>query len=362
MNVKFFLLLRRDLLKKVNLIIPFENMKHPSTFLTFYFGFFFLFTFITSEAQDTTTFKPKAEPILKVFANLHSGLSNADNQSAFEVERAYLGFKYQLSREFNIKVNLDIGSPDDISEFSRIRRYAYFKNAALQYSKGFLKIDFGLIDMQHFKLQEEFWGYRYIEKSFSDRFRFGPSADLGMDAIIKLNNFISVDLEMMNGEGYSNLQRDNTFKGGIGTNLKLFDGLLMRFYADFMNKNNTETTLATFVGYKFRDFFKIAGEYNRKFNSDYETGRDRYGYSFYGTFYLPRNLELFARYDYIISNILKDDEAPWSLTDDGSSVIAGIQYSPLKYVRIALNYRDWFPYAKNMTNETYVYLNLEAKL
>lgn len=311
--------------------------------------------------SDSTGFKFKGEPILRVFANFHTGLANDDLQSAFEVERAYLGYIARLRHDLEIKVNLDIGSPDDISEFSRIRRYAYFKNAALKYTWKFITVDFGLIDMQHFKYQEHFWGYRYIERSFSDRFRFGPSADLGADLVLDVHPMLSLDLTLSNGEGYSNLQRDNTLKFGTGFILKPLKGLSLRVYGDIMSKDVIEGTLATFIGYEYKDKFRVAFEYNRKFNADFKSGHDQQGYSAYGTYVIIKKLEVFARYDWITSNILNGDDNPWNLASDGSSVIGGIQYQPFKKLNLALNYRDWVPYAENVSNEYYIYLNLEFK-
>ena len=45
--------------------------------------------------------------------------------------------------------------------------------------QGNIKTWFGLFDMLQFKVQEKFWGYRYLYKSYMDEYRFGSSADLG---------------------------------------------------------------------------------------------------------------------------------------------------------------------------------------
>ena len=105
----------------------------------------------------------------------------------------------------------------------------------------------------------------------------------------------------------------------------------------------------------------MGAEYNYKLNDSYDKNYNRYGYSVYGSWFFLKNLEAFARYDWIVSNVLEEEDAPWNLPEDGSSVIAGIQYQIIRQVRLALNYRDWFPYAANMTKDTYVYLNFEYK-
>jgi hypothetical protein len=316
---------------------------------------------LMAQEKDSTAFKVTGEPILRVFANYHMQIDHESGNSAFEVERAYIGYDADIHPRFSIKINLDIGSPDDVSDYSRIRRYAYFKNAALTYKANWFSTSFGLIDMLHFKLQEDFWGHRYIERSFADRFRFGPSADLGWNLVLYPLKSISFDLCFSNGEGYNNLQRDNTLKLGVGTIVKPLKGLSIRLYGDIMEKSVVEATFAGFIGYRYKELFKIGADYNHKFNESYQEGYQRYGYSVYGSYYFLDNFEVFARYDWIVSNIPENEDFPWNLEDDGSSILAGLQYQPIQQIKISLNYRDWYPYAANLENETYLYLNLEYK-
>jgi hypothetical protein len=322
---------------------------------------FVLVAGIQAQEVKEERFFASGQPILRVFSNFHIGLSGEDTQSAFELERAYLGYQMDLSKAFSAKIVMDVGSPDDISEFSKIRRYGYFKNACLTYKYDFLQVDFGLIDMQHFKLQEQFWGHRYIEKSFADRYKFGPSADLGMDLIFEITPKIRVDLTVSNGEGYTNLQRDDILKTALGIESELFKDFFVRIYSDLMKDEIMESTGAFFAGYKFKKIFTVGAEYNWKLNEDFKDGYNRRGYSAYGSYFLPYNLEVFARYDFVGSNIPEDADRPWSLAIDGSSLIGGIQYQPIPKVRIALSYRDWYPYASDMENLAYIYFNLEFK-
>lgn len=325
-------------------------------------AFFFLITVCAHAQEDIPEKKyPSGAPILRIFANFHAGINEGNKQSAFELERAYIGYRMDLSRAFSMKVNLDVGSPDDISEFSKIRRYAYFKNACLTFKHSFLTVDFGLIDMQHFKLQEDFWGHRYIEKSFADRYRFGPSADLGLDVVLDLDPRLKLDFTLSNGEGYTNLQRDNTMKAALGVESELFQGFFIRAYSDLMEKSVLKSTGVFFLGYRYERRFTVGAEYNWLLNENYEQGNNRRGYSVYGSYILPHNLELFARYDFVKSNIPEGDDTPWDLSNDGSSIIGGIQYQPVKWVKLALSYRDWYPYAGNLENQAFIYLNLEAK-
>jgi len=325
-----------------------------------FFTAIFLFFSDLIYSQETENFSLSGYFYGKVFSNFHYQL-NGNNESAFEVQRAYLGYTYHLSENYTINIKLDIGSPEQESPYDILKRYAYFKNAALTYKNNKLTLNFGLIDLHQFKVQEKFWGHRYIYKSFQDKHKLGSSADLGASAIYDFNDFITVDLTVMNGEGYNQLQIDNSYKSGLGITILPLKDVTIRLYADYIEHENIQTTWTSFIGYKIKDLAKIGAEYNYQTNSGFSKNRNQNGFSGYASVNISEKLELFGRYDKLWSNTLSGEPYNWNITRDGSAVIGGIQYSPIKNIKIALNYQDWYPYAKNLDNESYIYLNLEYK-
>lgn len=318
-----------------------------------------LFFSIVTIAGDSTFVKPKGSVYGKIFSNFHSQINSGDNETAFEIRRAYFGYKSQLSKYFDANIKLDIGSPEDLSEFSQIRRYAYFKNAYISYKRKKFKTYFGIIDILHFKMQEKYWAHRYIDKSFADRYRFGFKADLGWQVVYNWTEWLTTDFTLMNGEGYTKLQYDNTLKGGFGISFFPVKNFVTRFYIDVASKSITQSTLAGFIGYKLNKKLIAGVEYNYRFNEDYEENHNRYGYSIYASFYVLKKLQLFARYDKVNSNILEEEQNPWNLAKDGTAIIGGIEFTPIKYVKLALNYQDWFPWAENTSNRQYIFLSIE---
>lgn len=293
-----------------------------------------------------------------VYSHINYSL-DGENNTAFEVKRAYFGYKRNLDEHFSAEVKLDIGSIDDDSEYALIRRYTYFKNAYLSYRKGNVKTWFGLMDMLQFKVQEKFWGYRYLYKSFMDEHKFGSSADLGTGIQYTPSEILSADLVLSNGEGYKNLQFDNRYRVGFGITLHPVKQLTLRGYYTVHTSEVSQMSVSGFVGYKLKKL-RIGGEYNYEKNDNFIENRNRYGYSLYSTYIFYNNWELFARYDQIYSNILPEEEVPWNLAKDGSAIIAGIQYSPIENIHMALNYQDWVEYAGNGNAEPYLYLSLEV--
>jgi hypothetical protein len=302
------------------------------------------------------------EPIGRVFANYYTGIGQGDNPSAFEVRRAYLGYKFDLDDEFSAQIQLDIGSPDDVSQYSLLRRFAYFKSAYLQYQKGRVNIKFGIIPLQLFKLQESIWNHRYIYKSVLDEHSLGSTADLGASINYKASRSLVLDLTFMNGEGYSQLQADYSYKIGIGFTLRPWKGLIVRCYGDAIQKNENLITLVNFVGWEIKNKLLAGVEYDLRLNDDFETNYDQHVFSGYLSYNITEKFQVFGRYDFITSSVLENQDKPWNLDDDGSAIIAGVQYQPIPKVRLSLNYQDWVPYAQNLNNEAFIYFNVEFRI
>lgn len=323
-------------------------------------GLLFLYSTGIIAQKDTVNITPGRGKVTgRIFANFYTGIGKGDKSSAFEVRRAYFGYKAPLSHHFSAEVKLDIGSPNDLSEYSRIRRYAYFKTAALYYEHNKLFFKCGIFDIDHFDLQERFWNHRYIYKSFQDEHRFGNKADLGASFHYRFLPVLSADITIMNGEGYTDLQRDNSFKTGTGITFTPHASWIFRVFFDFVKKTEFESTISMFGGYT-RNPVAVGFEYNHKINRYDLDGYNQSGISSYIMYQINERFELFARYDRLTSVILPEETVPWNLQDDGSAVIAGIQYQPISIIKVALNYQDWYPWASNMPNQTFIFVNLEV--
>ncbi|RLD58736.1 MAG: hypothetical protein DRJ05_07540 [Bacteroidetes bacterium] len=236
-----------------------------------------------------------------------------------------------------------------------------------------MKINGGMISTKMFKVQERFWGYRYLYKTFPDEYKLGPSADLGISIDYKFNKFISVDFSVLNGEGYKNVILNNgDFKQAIGVTLNPVKGLQFRLYYDLMNNNDTsktedqraiQNTFISFIGYKYKDKVRIAAEYNYQRQHKNMKGEDLFGYSFYGAYIFSEKIEVFGRVDLLNSNKQEDEVEVWNYKKDGTGFLLGFQYKPIKEVKLALNYRNW-QYekpneAETLTPKSFVYVSLE---
>lgn len=302
------------------------------------------------------------KPIGKVYANLNSGLNQNNNPSGYEVKRVYLGYQFDLGDGFSTKLLLDIGSPNDVSEFTLKRRFAYFKNAYLQYKKGKFSVQFGVIPGRQFKVQEGIWGHRYVFKTVMDKHSLGSSADLGATLFYKPAKFISFDVGLLNGEGYAKIQNDNSYKFAVGSTIKPIKGLTLRFYGDFIQKAETQINWVNFISYNFNDKVIAGLEYNTQYNVENVKDEDINTISGYLSYNFTKKWQLFGRYDLVESNTLSEELTPWNLNQDGNRMIGGVQYQIHKKVKLALDYQVWTPRDTDFDNEQFIYFHVEFKI
>lgn len=319
---------------------------------------FALFVSYALQAQDD--FKASGTPFVKVFSNFHYG---SDAKTGFEITRAYLGYKFNMSENWTGNVTLDIGKPDvtigdSLSGSTSLENTVFLKIAALTYKSGNFSVDFGLVGTKNYKEQEKMWGHRYVMKSFQDAYKFGTSADLGVVFNYKLFDMFSIDLSILNGEGYKLLQADNRFRTGLGLTIEPIEGFIIREYADYLpGDNEAQITSATFFGYQ-KEKISAGVEYNIQLNNKTKIDKDLSGYSFYASYDLNEKYEVFGRYDMLSSNTLSGATDPWNTAKNGSAMLAGLQYNPIKYVKIALNYQAWIPEIAGDDMIHYGYLNV----
>ncbi len=340
-------------------------------FFVLFFSVIYTQTF--SQSYTDKDFNITDKLIIKSFINFHADLGDSEvKKTAFEIKRAYFGYAHQFSDNLVGQVILDVQL-----NILHDKYYAFLKIASLTWTpvKG-LKINGGMISPKQFKTQERFWGYRYLYKSYQDEYKMGPSADLGISAEYKFNDYISVDGAFLNGEGYKHVQlRYSDFKLAAGVTVHPVKDLSIRLYYDNMDNKDTsltsefkavQSTYSAFIGYKFKKKFRIAGEYNYQKQFKNIDDKDLFGFSFYSTFIISKKFEVFGRVDLLNSNKIEGETENWFYKGEGTLYLAGLQYNPVKGVKLAANYRFW-SFAKPNEGDrksplSMIYLNVEFKL
>ena len=329
-----------------------------------------------SFSQDNPTkFEPFGKVTATVFANYHYNFTkDVEKKSQFELLRAYFGYNYQFSEKFSTKILFDAGYNQTIDNTGKATSTfaAFLKLASLQYKMNDkFSVEGGMIATHIFDLQEKFYGYRYILETLQDLNGYYSSADLGVKATFVPVKMLEIHAGIYNGEGYKNIQ-DNfgIQKATFDVVVKPVDGLHFKAYYDIMSKKDTAITddkklqtqsiLNFFLGYEKADKFRIGAEYDIIRNAKNEEDRKQDGISAYGT-YILKKFEFFARFDQLASNTLTGETDPWNYAKDYSMVLGGVQYAPVKGVKMALDFRHFTPRKSGLELMNLIYLNFEYK-
>ena len=322
---------------------------------------FLLPLFLSVQANNGTG---EGSAHFKVFWNYNYDFSDSAQQvSAFDLDRVYLGYKYKFNDNVSAKITYDVGKNDAGSNYT-----AFVKIAQLDYKlSSKVKLSMGMIGGKQFNDQEKVWGYRYIYKTLQDENKFGSSADLGVNAEIKLSDNLTTNIFALNGEGYKNPQdADGNQRFGLNLIYDFSDKLKMKFYYDTQASESSESlnNIGLFAGYKSGGY-SIGAEYNKMENgTTYKNPVDNHnldGISIYNRYSINDKYEIFARYDQISSNVVDGATNSWNYDDDGSLIIIGTQYKANNGVKFSLNGRG-FSYENLDTNLFEVYFNVEFKL
>jgi len=328
----------------------------------------FLFAFTTLFGQEVKEeFKPSGRGIGTIFFFYGHNLDNdADQRSAFVLERAYLGYGYNFTKTVSAKVIFDVGYDSTVKTYT-----AYAKNAMLDWTfVPKAKLSVGLIGCKQFDTQESFWAHRYVLKTFADQYSLGTSADLGFNFEINPSDKWMFNVFMLNGDGYKALQdADGLHRYGANVIAKPTKGLILKLHYDFNpseveDEDVTITNFTAFAGYAFNERATLGLEYNflnngENFRKPFED-KSLGGISIYGSYKINNKYEVFGRYDNLQSNELDGETENWNYGKDGSLILIGAQYNITKLVDIALNYKGWNYDDPDINNASGIFLNLGA--
>ena len=313
---------------------------------------------VSASAQESEEFKPSGRFFGLLYTNYHSTFSGGDNTSAFEITRSYFGYDFSFSKEITSRIMYD-GTTEVIN--GKTIYSGYLRNAYLQYDNKKFMIQGGLIGSEQISVMEKIWGYRYVTKPPIDYSGMIQAADLGLATKVYAADFLTLDLSVTNGRGFKDIASNGTYKMAAGFTLTPADNMMVRGFYDMMGPSGrmqrTASILAAWMGPKFN----AGAEYFRQDNAAMTDGRNYSGISVFTRVPVSDKVRLYARFDNIMSVIMDGDEDPWNISKDGSYIFAGIDFSPVRNVRISPNLNLFLPSDSGRDNVSTIGLNIEAK-
>lgn len=316
---------------------------------------------VCSAQKAEQTFPITGKPILTVFTNYKVGLGNVNNVSGFNLDRAFVGYEGFFAKGFSAKVVMNVETQSDDNGNTKFN--GYLKNAQVDWRGYGFFVSAGLVNLKQFSEQENFWGHRYVFKSFQEEYGIAFCEDIGVVAGYEFSPVISADIAFTNGEGRKFKNMDNRYKYGAGITLKPLKGLILRLYGDIydipkylednMVKRDKQYSIASFAGYANK-YFSIGAEYNRVFNYKFDSKQDANGYSAYTTINITPKMHIYGRFDYF------DTAGNMKYDNEGHAIICGFEYSPIRQIRISPNYQSWK--SSKGKRENFLLLSVECKI
>src|SRR3989339_694943 len=265
----------------------------------------------------------------------------------FAIHRVYLDYKKSLADDAAVRITTDMGNESTLSAQNNIYlKYAYFdlsnfsKHVPLTSLIGLQTVRLGQSATHWIDFMQEFWTFRYVEKTLTDYYSFfgSGSADLGLAALGSFNllgNALDYHFTLMNGADYKSAET-NTSKN-IALKIKAqpfaWDKNKVTVAAGYVYEGldlssfNTGTATKKLTAMAALNFARgiLFAEYANNADSSTTPG----GTSVGGQYELVGNTNLFGRLD--------------NYKKSGSNyvyTIAGLEYNWGKNVKLALDYRN----------------------
>jgi len=312
--------------------------------------------------QDTLQvqegFKPSGKPVVLIFANVHHTFSDGDDLTSFEVTRGFLGYDYSLSKKFSAKVLYDATSQ---TENGSVILESYLRNAYLQYTSGTITVRGGIIPAEQLKVWESLWNYRYIAKPFIEGYGMTLSSDLGMAFKYRPSENLSLDFSITNGHGAKDIEADTSLRYDAGITFHPVKNFTFRVYFDIMTKNEVSQWTSSLSGGYSGDRFSLGAEYYMQKNHLIISQQDYAGLNIFSSFKIWDKTSIFADYNYLFSNVPDGETEKWNAARDGSNIIAGIDFNPVKGVRLAPVFTWFIPKEAGIKSRVTIGFNIEAR-
>jgi len=281
------------------------------------------------------------------------------DQHGFWIRRLYIGYNTDLGNGWSAKVRLEM----DSFPFEKGSIVPYLKNLHIKktLSTG-VSLILGIIEPPSFDKIEKFWGFRYIEKTAPDFWKFATSRDFGVAIDGKTKTGIVYTL--MYGNYSSNKGETNSGKavyGRVGYEKRNMYVEINSHFADDGGKNKNYASI--FGGLK-GNWGRFGVGYNHYSEKSVDSDKKYNGIiSAFGVIKLSNKSRIFARYDFLSDLNFRDISGYLpvpSSTNLARLFIAGINIDVSKYIKISPNVK--YVHYLNSDLKGEFYLNLTGKI
>lgn len=307
-----------------------------------------------------------------LFGDYHYELAHHDDavegNNGFWLRRIFFTYDNDLSDQFAMRFRLEMNGPGDFKTATAL--IPFVKDAYLAAKLGRHTLMLGLVGTQMFSQVEEFWGYRPMEKTAIDLFKFGSSRDLGLGLQGPLDKGGKVTYSLVVGNGSGTKSESNRGKGAYGRlDFQFSPALLLELYADYVHTGTDSSTsvFQALAGWK-GDRGRVGLNFGWRHARTAGMGSDLKFISLFGVFKAGKKIDLVGRFDHLLDPNpagSRIDYIPMADNVKANAVLAGLGWSASDKVKVIPNLKYVFYDApgdgERPDADLYVYLTLYFK-
>jgi hypothetical protein len=307
-----------------------------------------------------------------MFADYYYVLKNYDTtvkgNNGFWLRRIYFTYDNNLTETFAMRFRLEMSSPGDFKTSATL--VPFVKDAYLSARIGKHTLLLGLIGTPTYDSVEDFWGYRAMERTPIDLFKFGNSRDfgIGLKGALDAGNKLNYSVVIGNGSGLrSEIDRGKAIYGRLG--FQPVPAFFLELYADYSSLGNGSAVNI------FQAFAGVKGKWGRsglnlglRHAQQADTSSNMKFVSVFGVFKLCQKMEFIARCDRLLDpnpNGGKIDYIPMASNARANVILAGLGWSLTDNIKVIPNVKYIFYEApasgEKPQADFYTYLTLYFK-
>jgi hypothetical protein len=181
----------------------------------------------------------------------------------FDIDRVYLDFKTKIDTTFSARITTDVGRTND-KKLELFLKYAYLQVRA----SDDIKLRLGSAGTPMVGFSDNFWGQRWLAKSFTDQEKLLSSADIGIHALgSHADGLFGWSAAVINGAGYGNPEADTAKAAQMRLTVDPLHGDIELPISVFASRDvythedvDPTTTLVASVGFS-HEYANVWGEY-----------------------------------------------------------------------------------------------------
>jgi len=294
---------------------------------------------------STTTYAQDTKISGLVFGDYYyvaqSHNADLEGRNGLNFRRIYLTMDSKIADGWSSRLRTEMNQPGDFTSSSKM--IPAVKDAYLKYKTGKHTIYFGLSSSPTWGLVEKNWGYRSVEKSYLDLYKYGSSRDVGIAAKGPLDKEGKVKYHVMLGNGASNKSEVNDGKKAmLSLSFSPVKDLIIESYVDYEERDG-ETDRYTVQGALFYTLpegnigIAFARQNREKEGAD---SQNLDALTVFGAHKVSEKAKVFARFDHqfqVNSGAAKIAYLPFSPDAKASLVILGLDFAPAKNIHFMPN-------------------------